>query len=640
MSQPDTVIINTLEQILSADLNRIGGLAGKAVQDALARIEKGIDAPTTNPRTVVRDGLDATIGTGLSINLTAGELMTFDAGTAGPDVSSYLLGRLDADVVVGGFTPDGVDPRIVLVHGTPITTNSDSQVRNILTLPSRIVTPVASFKSARPDLTVALTHGIPTAGPIAPAPPAGAVPLWYVYLPANATSLDSDHLADGRIRLVPSPHSRDHGRVDGLYMGPSSLTQLTLGSGRGWCNGALLSVENISLVTGVSIFPSGSGSLLLDTEYQLYAVAKGAPGHIVRRGATDNWVPVLTTGNTPLSDGRPSSAVTYRPLYGAATAVNNWVETTTEALYLGSIRTDAAGSFQNGGDGIPLNRDGLQKDLTLLAHRGNDAGGFPGVPNGFFRGPHFKWTSLSSVTVGSCKPIFEGVPGSFSSTVADFATHLAAGEVEQASTWYYVYLRRRLAFTILSRGTSRTYQPVISSEAPNTVGEKPTPEAGGFRDEDYIFVGTFFNNAASDIVEFVKVGNTYHFISTAPQAVTPPGGGGQHGVVLSIDNTAVVPVGSFMPATSIVGIFNLWWLPTVGAVGQILQILSRSSGLSPMANFYVGSATNDGGGAQVFIPVDATTKQWRLFATVGNPDSVDTVVFQNGYVEDLEALPF
>lgn len=509
MTAPDTVIVNTLEQILSTDLNRIGGLAGKSVQDALAMLEGGIDLSVTQvARSCVRKGLSASPGTGMAVLVTPGEVMRFDVGTSGTDVSQYLLGRLASETSVAIDAADAANPRVDVIYATLSASDQDSTTRNILTLPARTIAPAAVFKSRRPLVTLGYDAGTPAANPdfATAVVPAGSVALWYVYVPALATSITDAHLIDARIRFHPYALARKHCRELGLCpdASPSSATSVVIPSGRAFVDGALLDVTANQTATGAALSPSGSTVLVASTEYTLYAVARGmGSGAPVGKGVASGFVPVLVAGNPPTVEGRPLLALTYRPLFGAG--VDNLTKTTTNALYLGTLHTDSAGNFQTGGDGIPLNRDGSHRAGNISP----GTSGFPGSPTCWVRKPWLSWVDANTVRLGVGVPSVAGILGvTTDGLTAAIPGNLVSGDIESASTWYYLYLRNRN--TGFTRGVPRDYVLRFSSEAPNAAGQKPTPETG-YASADYLFAGSVFNNSASNIEPFFRQGEVVTF---------------------------------------------------------------------------------------------------------------------------------
>lgn len=526
MTFPDSVQFNTLEEVLSADLNRQGGLAGKGVQDFAAELESGIDL-SPGARACTSKGLDCSPSSGVAVLITAGVLNKFDPAAPGDDASQYLVGRLDDDTVVALPAADGALPQLSVVYATITQTLSDQTVRNILTLPSRVITPTPIYKSSRPTLTLTAAAGTPSATPALPGVPAGAVALWYVYQPALAVVVTSDQLIDGRFRYVPSPLSRKHGREFGLYVDGSatSLASLEIGSGLAFSNGAKIDHTLNQTFVGSAILPAGSGALAASTEYSVYAITIGQGPTVPMGKDVVSGVAFVLSTIAPDSVGRPSLAIQYRPLFGLG--IDNVLVSTLDALYIGTATTDASGvNFQIGLDGVPLNRDGTLKDLVS-----SQRGGFPGLSPGWLRAPEFSWVDASTVSVGLCSPIIGGVPGLYGGASATIPANLVAGEVEVANTWYYCYIRPAVSAAARSRGTVRHYSLVLSAVPPTAIGNFPAPETG-FQLFDYLFVGSFLNNSASDIRSFKRIGSRTIFrdsdltysslLLTAPATVQIP----------------------------------------------------------------------------------------------------------------------
>lgn len=490
MSGPTTTLFNTLEQILSPDLNRIGSLSGKAIMDRLIAFAGTMDSATA-PKNATLRGLDLTPGAGVSVDLAAGEFVRF--GTASANESALKLGAVAAltNLVI---TPDGANPRIARVSVGEASADSDASIRNILTLPARTITPTNVNKTRSPSATVTLTLGTPAANPVAPATPAGHVALWDVYVPAAAASIAAGHLIDLRIQFNPWATSFESLIERGLGFGTSSssFVNVTLNSGRLVQRGAVADVAQRTVLGSSLLIPGGA--LAANTVYNLYAIARGS-GDGVGKGEADGISLILTT-TSPSADG--TQTVTYNPL--ATVGVTTHTRTGT-GLYLGTIHTDNASQFGAGGNGGPIDRDGSAMNGIMDPVRG----GFPGQGPGFFAPPAINWIDATTIFVGTATFVINGFVGFRAGANATFAGNLASGEVETASTWYYIYLRPRLGSA--SRGIRRDYVVVFSSEAPTVTGAKPTPEAG-FAIPDYLFCGSFRNNAASNIIQFSRAASS------------------------------------------------------------------------------------------------------------------------------------
>ncbi len=632
MTTPRQVLLNTLEQVLSTDFNRVGALAGKAAMDALIFAEASFVHVT--PRSVVLDGLDATVGAGLTVDISDGSLARFDAA-AGADASKYELGTLQAlqnIVFDGANAPDSTDPRIHLIHGTPASNDTDSSSRNVLVLPGRTVVSTSVSKTREPALTLGIEPGAATPSPVFPTAPAGTVALWYVLLPPSVVTIDPDHLIDARVQFNPAALSRAHHRVSGLYVSPdlSTLTGVDVESGRALVNGAALEVLQNGTFATPGVFGSGVGSLASSTEYTLYAVVRGN-GDLVSKNVTDGFIPVLALGLSPDPDGRPSSPIAYRPISGpGVTPFDAVTRTTSNALYLGTLHTTGSAIFQLGGDGIPTNKDGTQS-IQITGRS------FAARAVGFIQKPRLVFLSTTTVNLTDAHFVIEGVEGASPLTSATMPGDLVSGDAETFDTFYFVYLRPR--FTKPARGAIRDYVLKISTEAPNTTLGKPTPEAG-FNPQDYLYVGSFFNDASSDILKFQRDGNNVFFTSAggAPK-VTPPGGG--QGPTLTpfdvAEDPAATELGSFVPKSSRTALVLLRFFVTLG--GPDFLIFHETGNTIAAGNEHYRIDTNTGldpGFGQTAFPilVDAGEKFEVAKTAVA---AVGVTYIQQGYVEDIEA---
>ena len=638
MSEPTTMIQNSQEQVLSTDLNRIGGLAGKATQDALLALLGGIDAAIA-PRDVVRRGLNLTPAAGMSVDLSPGEMMRFTAAVT-PNQSQYKLGALLATQNLIIAPADPVNPRIDRISVIDTTVSTDSTVRNILQLPSRTVIPTAVNKTKNPSLTVTVTTGSPGVSPQPPATPANNVAIWDVYVPAAAVSISDNHLMDVRVRAQPIPYTGTHFVERGLGMSlGSTLTSIGVTSGRGFCRGGLIENNSNKDMTFAFIQEPGAPALAADQEWHCYVMSKGS-GLPIGKNLSDGLIFVLSQ-IAPNAVGIPSSNINYNPLQGVGPTLSI---PTNFALYLGTIHTDAAGNFESGGGGVLLNRDGTSMNRAVDAFSGR----MPATA-GFIKRPTLSWVDVSTVRVGVSQLVLNGAPLVWAGGNATWATDLAAdgSPSDQASTWYYVYLRYRVTNTG-KRGALRTVRPRISTEAPNEFGHKPTAEAG-FGGFEYLYVGSFFNNASSDIRQFVRSGNQTLWIG---QKDTIPG------AAVSDTPTRDTKTIPNLPSTAKVAIVEVTaQMNLIGTAGDnassTLYVYANTGTTDPIIEIplfhdvpFTASASIMNESAQFLLPVNAS-KQFEITRTVpaaygGRPlaatVSLTAPFFINGYIEDIESL--
>lgn len=525
MTIPDRVILNTLEQILSADMNRVGELAGKAAQDALLGLTKGVDFTGTFP-SPVREGLLATPGAGLSVDVSAGELMWFDPGVAvGADVSRYKLGRLESTHNQVLNVADPVNPRIDLISAAVVDLDEDNVPRNILTLPARTVTPTNVDKTRRGNLDIATAGyvaGTPGASPAFPATPFNHVPLWYVYVPAAAAAVVDGHLMDAREYWRTNDLAQYGTGPRTLYaaVGRATVANFRLPTGRvGVSFGGLADVRSEQEYPFNGIVQSGEAvPIAAGTEVDHYLVAVGC-GAPVGKAEPEGVVPTATgfaSVAPPNSNGTPpGGGINYYPLLSLG--LTNVVRTTTRAAFIGSIVSAGGGNYEPESGGLPLDKGGLDYAAAVGQDGGIlQVGGWTKLPA--VQGSVF--TAGVTITEGSVfinrSPFY--YPGNFTGVFLPAlglgGADLVAGEVTQASTWYYVYLRQAYA-TAAVRGRQRTLTAVFSAEAPNLSGGKPTPEAG-FASGEYMFVGSFRTDVAGNVEGFIREGQQVRWINCSP----------------------------------------------------------------------------------------------------------------------------
>lgn len=498
MSEPTRVLYNTLEQILSTDWNRSGRLAGKAVQDALIGLTNAVDNAAA-PVSAVREGLNATVGAGLSVDVSAGELLRFDPTIlVTADDSRYRLAILTATSNEPLTVADPGNPRIDVVSAVETTLDTDNQVRNVLTLPTRVVTPTAVDKLRRGSITITVTDGVAGPTPAFPTPPAGDVALWYVYVPAAAAVVTDGHLMDARqywrtndiTQFGSGNRTTLQPRVD-----PASAANLLLPTGQLYIsNGGLAHIRASQTYTFNSVVQSGEGTpIVADTEVDHYLVTKGN-GVPVGKIEPNGVIPVATGLGTPPESGiPPGGGIVYFPLLSFG--LTNVVFTTLKAAYIGSLVSAGGGNYRVSSGSLPLDLGG-----GMFASAIADHGGFA-AKSGLIRPKSVQYVSATEIEVlGSISVVINWVPAFIDNPTWDITADLAAGDAEAADTWFYAYVRTRVDLS--SRTTpQRDLVPILSVEAPDANGNKPTPE-GGFISEEYVFIGTVYNDSGSDFKPF------------------------------------------------------------------------------------------------------------------------------------------
>jgi len=512
VSNPTRVNFNTLEQAVSSDMNRVGALAGFNLQELVRDLGNGIDGGLTPPTAVAR-GLKATPGAGMSLDISTGTAYLYSTATDG-DSSPYRISKLTTTTSLEIAAADGTHSRIDLVSFHDAVESTDSTTRNELTLPDRTVSAVAVDKTKRPSMVLTVTTGTPGATPAFPSVPAGDKALWYVRVPAGATTLDEADLMDMRTPLAPASVARSHGRLSGLYMGvndPGVGLTCSIGSGLAIVNGVMVNYKArrsfgtswIDSIVATAGTPTG---LAADTEYCFYGVATGG-GSPVGKTIEDGLIPVISDV-LPTAAGKPASAISYYPLaaaYQTFPASTEVVATTANALYLGSFWTDSQGYPID--TGIPLNADGT--DSLPWASVANYPGGMLG--QGWLTRPTLTYSSATTVIVGTGVALVRGSPCPTPYASAVMGSSFVTGVSESSSTWYYVYMRAVRSQSAHGRGVCRTFVPKISTAAPTIYGTYGGTPESGFTTSDYVYVGSFYNDGSSNILPFRKTGMTTYF---------------------------------------------------------------------------------------------------------------------------------
>lgn len=629
MTAPDTVIFNTLEQLVSSDANLVGGLAGKAVGDLVFELSRDPDnlAASARPIDAVRRGLGANVGAGLTVDISAGSIHQFNNATAfNADQSPIEVGRLDADTNVAVGPADGALPRVTLISCQITQTNTGGVSRNILTLPSRTVTPTVVNKRSNPTLTLVATVGTPAANPPIPATPAGNIPLWAVYIPAGAAFITSTDLADMRVFFTDWNSAASNGRIEGAWPTvDTTITNIVMRGGRAMIFGVQAAVRARTFVA-TSLLPGGTGALVADTEYQVYAITAGN-GTPVGAAILDNTAYVLTSGNAPLASGQPSVALTYRPLFDTNAGADSWQITTDRALYLGSLYTDGSGNLSVNGNGFPQNHVGDHR-FKLASNGGLTAANAAS----WMKRSTLTWLNNSEVVIGDGCCVIDGMAMVFSAITVNTGTDIVAGDALTPDTWYYVYIRRSMP--AITRADVSTVVGRISSEAPSSLNTKTTPEAG-FALTDYVYVGSFLVNATSQIQQFQRNGLQTTFINHAPfLSPMPNGGQGQTSGSFAINTTATA-LETWLPATSSTAIFSMRAIrAAAGSIGAFVMSGVGNTNAVANASYVVVPDQAAGGSGHISGPIACdANNQFEVFEAAASDLSVQWA--QLGYIEDL-----
>lgn len=488
MTIPRSVKFNTLERAIATDLNRVGTLTGKAVLDRELAFQAGMQ-DTFLP--CVTRGLAASSSSGMVIDISAGEaLIPVTSPTA--DQAAIQLGVLLAPTTIE-LEASPVTNRFDLVYAVFSNSDTDLNTRQILTLSGPAVASLPVNKTRQPTLTLAKVSGSDAVNPTVPSAPAGSIALWYFWRTAGDVTINSDRILDARVQHNPWGLRLQHGIENGCKLYRNNNTSLGLTAGTAWVLGARVNLASSSVYTPTGLLPGGA--LAADTTYHAYLVTRGN-GSLLALSATAS---VAISTIAPNSNGTPSAPITYiaDPAFGLISA------STSKALYLGTVFTTAAAQFEDGNPGQPASPGGGTTDMLL------DVGptatfGMVGSPNCWLRPPVMSWVSVTQVNFTPCFALIRGVPVSFPGTTISVGSNLFPGDVLSATTFYYTYARFTLdnsANGLISR--SRRVEFIISSEAPNSTGGKPTPGTNR-SSNDYLFCGSFLTDGISAIVSFVR----------------------------------------------------------------------------------------------------------------------------------------
>ena len=638
---PKHMLQNTLEEILSSDLTRIGELAGKAAMDAQRAMLQPFGGAMP---AAVRQGLDASnAGAGdRAVTISAGELVYLDGGVnpLTSDDSDLQLGVLEASSAFNLDPNASGNPRIDLIYATIADADTDSSTRNELTLPGRTVAPAALDKTRRGVLTIAVVVGTPAATPAFPSTPAGATALWYAYVPNGATAILDDHFMDARVYWSIAAQLRLTSVVSGLRPRVG-----TTDADVSFCRGIALVEGALGTLTADSEFAvndvlQDGESIAADREIDFYVVAKGS-GVPISKTAPDGigFVGTIDGASSPPDDDASSSgSLLFAPLaFAAANQIGKSVcrFATSKVAYVGSLHTGSGASLSPAVElnGAPkLERDGSSFLHAADAHSGR----FPSR-TGWLRRGVFEWVSVSQVRIRGAAGVVGGTPFSLSTLTFDLTGDRVSGDALTPETWYYVYLRKRYsnaAGATPFKAPCRELVPKISLEPPAIDGSKPTPETG-FDSSEYLYVGSIYNDAGlpPQIKRFWRNGGVYKW--------------GTAQVAHSAADLSIYPTMSTItvlaPPTARSAIVSLYALIVTNTGPLVLVNVYLRSGTSSGENhsFWTWATSNlaasetFGPTGEIHVPIDTLNPFFEASRSVagGTITSFAATILCHGYVE-------
>ena len=313
-------LFNAREQVLSSDVMRLQFLVSRDAQDCEASRSRSFDsnAPIpSGPGNLLQyngtpiSGLDEaptlTGASGFTVTIGAGSGFLYNTGFAGltSDDSPYLVVRW-ASGQVTHTTPDPSNPRIDVIVATPATVNSDQQSRTVLVDPtSRAITAQSVYKTANPSATLSIVSGTPAATPLVPAVPTGALPLFYVYVPAAAGSAASFAQCRASWRRLSYPLAAMSGVVCGLGLRWDLTANPASANSKISTSGLHRVVIDGEALEFVGTLDSTNGGVVTDTGNSPFAAAAPStwnrPYYLYAVGGRHNPMPSLNTGSGTLS---------------------------------------------------------------------------------------------------------------------------------------------------------------------------------------------------------------------------------------------------------------------------------------------------------------------------------------------------
>lgn len=351
-----TVLLNSREEVVSSDLNRMQQLASRewlnerkdrnradSFVNALSGAQQLIGQGVTKPYLILEPTWDPD-NASFDVDVGAGEGHQPASSGAGVDEPEVIVHRWNAATLT--FDAPDPNPRIDIVICTPGENQTDPQTRTILQNPTTQVTaPATVNKTINPLGTLSIVKGTAAASdPTPPSIPAGTLGLFAVLVPAGAT----DATGLGAVRMVNRSTieylGTYHGMIEGFtYAMDGSTFSMAGGNGSRDMVRAIIDGE---LVQGAPPVNGGNpDAVVVDTSNDPFAVAAGAfdePFYLYLVGGSSFLNEVIVTGAfgsspftaapfivvqstvAPNADGHPSAAIT-----------TPWGTTQRAALFIG-----------------------------------------------------------------------------------------------------------------------------------------------------------------------------------------------------------------------------------------------------------------------------------------------------------------
>ena len=531
MTEPTKIIYNTLEQVVSNDHNLTGACAGKAAMDTELASVGGM---TSAPATVVRRGMVANPdGAALAVLVDPGEVMQYQAGYS-LSVSEYKLGATPGQKVPL-TAADLVNPRIDRISATITSVDTSPSVRNILTLPSRAVAPVAVPKVREPALSWTRTTGVAAPLPLDPGIPVGQIPVCDVLVPTGAALVTDDMIMDRRREVAPHGVVTDNSIAWGMGVSGFAAGTFAINPGRCTIVGKVIDFGGSTYTAALYAAPLDGAFAAYQRRY-VYLVAAGPDSPVGKNIAS--FVPTISTIAPNTSTRRPSAAVSYNPLVGVGGVPAGFYATTLDALFVGSFVLDA--TAQPGAGALTMTASRAARAIDPIL------GVFPAA-SGHIKSPRLSWVSANTLRLGPGSFVLNGSP---LQTVVDVTAVMPANLASNdggpiTSAWYYVYLRSAVSQDAAANLSMCPHViPILSRYAPTALLAKGSTPEPGFVAADYLFIGSVYRDALGNFVEFHRDGNTVLWI--APQAL----GAGTYNELTIATNPARTPINALVPDSS------------------------------------------------------------------------------------------
>lgn len=375
MSHFDQMLENTLEKVLSTDLNNLS----RAMQFDLQNLFKGLllDQNTGSAKSGFIDGFDLVQSTpaNMIVTLKAGRGFQVE-GTAGSYVSDYRFFRLDADYPITIAAAHATLPRIDLIQIKHATQQREQQSRDVFNEVTNQFGDSNIYKREVPYIdTVAIyKQGSPAAQPLFPTLDTGYIAAWYVLVPAAAITIADQNMIDARHWLTFRNSNKDAQILNGLNLRYVDANNIQLTRGMAEILGRRLGISDFNDLISIPLSSNleSGASEQANTWYFWYLVRPQKLQKTLYQGfqsvQEEKKFLVKASSIAPENDGHPNFQITIDiATVGGITLTE--IVSRERCLLLGSVFNDASSNirpfYQEGAEIYLAKRESVMALTTI-----------------------------------------------------------------------------------------------------------------------------------------------------------------------------------------------------------------------------------------------------------------------------------